>query len=199
MEIFAVIILSYLLGSISPSYLLGKTKKIDIRREGSGNAGTTNVIRVLGPKLGALTFILDLLKGIFSVLLGQLIFGFNGGLLASIFVVIGHNWPLYFGFKGGKGIATSLGVLIIINWQMGLICLAIALTTIFFTRYVSLGSILASVSAPFIIVFTTDSVNMLLYSTVYILASLSIFRHRSNIVRLLRGEENKFGKNRGVL
>jgi len=194
MKIMAVIILSYLLGSISPSYLLGKTKNIDIRTEGSGNAGTTNAIRVLGAKLGAFTFVLDLLKGIIAVILGQFILGFNGGLLASVFVVLGHNWPVFFQFKGGKGIATSLGVLMTINWQMGLICLLIALTTILITRYVSLGSILASISAPFIIIFTTDSVNMPLYITIWILASLSVYRHRSNIVRLYKGEEDKFGK-----
>lgn len=188
-----VIILSYLLGSISPSYLLGKTKNLDIRSHGSGNAGTTNAIRVLGPKLGALTFILDILKGILAVVVGQIIFGEYGGLLASVFVVLGHNWPIFFNFKGGKGIATSLGVLMIINWQMGLICLAIALTIIFFTRYVSLGSIVATVSAPFVIMFTTDTVNMPLYMTVFLLAFVSIFKHRSNIVRLYKGEENKFG------
>lgn len=196
MKTFIVILLAYLIGCFSSAYFLGKvSKNIDIRSYGSGNAGATNALRVLGKKMGILTFVLDILKGIIAVFLGQLILGFNGGLLASIFVVLGHNFPIFLGFKGGKGIATSLGVLLILNWQTGLICLLIGVVFIVITKYVSLGSVMASITAPIVIVLTSDSIDKSLYLTTLLLALLSIFRHRANIIRLCRGEENKLGKN----
>lgn len=196
MKIFIVILFSYLIGCFSSAYFLGKmSKNIDIRSYGSGNAGATNALRVLGKKMGILTFVLDILKGIIAVLLGQLILGFNGGLLASIFVVLGHNFPVFLGFKGGKGIATSFGVLLVLNWQTGLICLLIGAVFILITKYVSLGSVMAAISAPIVIVLTTDTINKSLYLTILLLASMSIFRHKANIIRLCKGEENKLGKN----
>lgn len=196
MKTFIIILLSYLIGCFSSAYFLGKiSKNIDIRSYGSGNAGATNALRVLGKKMGILTFILDILKGVIAVFLGQFILGFSGGLLASIFVVLGHNFPIFLGFKGGKGVATSLGVLLILNWQTGLICLLIGVVFIVITKYVSLGSVMASITAPIVIVLTSDSIDKSLYLTTLLLALLSIFRHRANIIRLCRGEENKLGKN----
>lgn len=196
MKILIIILVSYLIGCFSSAYFLGKvSKNIDIRSYGSGNAGATNALRVLGKKMGILTFVLDILKGIIAVFLGQIILGFNGGLLASIFVVLGHNFPVFLGFKGGKGVATSLGVLLVLNWPTGLICLLIGVIFIVITRYVSLGSVMASITAPIVIVLTSDSIDKLLYLTTLLLALLSIFRHKANIVRLLKGEENKLGKN----
>lgn len=197
MKEIIIILLSYLVGCFSSAYVLGKMyKNIDIRNHGSGNAGATNALRVLGTKIGALTFFLDLLKGVAAVLIGIGILGFKGSLLAGIFVVIGHNFPIFLGFKGGKGVATSLGVLFILNWKTALICLLIGAIVILITRYVSLGSILASISAPIIIVLTTESIDKYLYITTIILALLSILRHRSNIIRLCKGEENKLGNKR---
>jgi len=190
------ILISYLIGCFSSAYFLGKmSKNIDIRSYGSGNAGATNALRVLGKKMGALTFVLDILKGVIAVFIGQIILGFNGSLLASLFVVLGHNFPAFLGFKGGKGIATSLGALLILNWQTGLICLIIGVVFIVITKYVSLGSIMATISAPIVIVFTSDSIDKYLYLTTLLLAFLSIFRHKTNIIRLFKGKESKLGKN----
>lgn len=190
------ILISYLIGCFSSAYFLGKmSKNIDIRSYGSGNAGATNALRVLGKKMGALTFVLDILKGVIAVFIGQIILGFNGSLLASLFVVLGHNFPVFLGFKGGKGIATSLGALLILNWQTGLICLIIGVVFIVITKYVSLGSIMATISAPIVIVFTSDSIDKYLYLTTLLLAFLSIFRHKTNIIRLFKGKESKLGKN----
>ncbi|MBU5314140.1 glycerol-3-phosphate 1-O-acyltransferase PlsY [Tissierella carlieri] len=196
MRILITILLSYLIGCFSSAYFLGKiSKNIDIRNYGSGNAGATNALRVLGKKVGALTFALDILKGVIAVLIGKYMFGFNGSLLAGIFVVLGHDFPIFLGFKGGKGVATSFGVLLILNWKAGLICLLVAASIIIFTKYVSLGSIAASISAPVAMVLTLDSVNKYLYITTWVLAALSVYRHKANILRLCRGEENKLGNN----
>lgn len=194
MKAFIVMLLSYLIGCFSSAYFLGKmSKNIDIRSYGSGNAGATNALRVLGRKMGALTFFLDFVKGTIAVLIGTAIFGFTGSLLAGVFVVVGHNWPVFLGFKGGKGVATSFGVLLALNWQTALLCLLIGVVVIIITKYVSLGSILAAISAPILIVLTTESINKHLYITIIILALLSISRHRTNILRLCKGEENKLG------
>ncbi len=192
MKILLTILTAYLIGSFSPAYFLGKyVENKDIREFGSGNAGTTNALRVLGKKLGALTFLLDVAKGILAVLLGGYIMGENGRYLAALFVVIGHNWPIFLNFKGGKGIASSLGILFILNWKLGLICLIIGVIVIAASKYVSLGSISASVAAPIVSYILTGSLRDYLFLTTLILALLSIFRHRSNIGRLLKGNENK--------
>ncbi len=196
MRILITISLAYLIGCFSSAYFLGKmSKNIDIRNYGSGNAGATNALRVLGKKMGALTFLLDIIKGVVAVLVGRAILGFNGSLLGAIFVVLGHNYPIFLGFKGGKGVATSFGVLLLLNWKAALLCLIVAGSIIIFTKYVSLGSIAASVFAPFAMVITLESINKYLYITTWILAALSIYRHKANILRLCRGEENRLGKN----
>lgn len=192
MDITLTILVSYLIGSFSPAYFLGRfLKKTDIREYGSGNAGTTNAIRVFGKKIGILTFIIDILKGVLAILIGQYIMGEEGRYLAALFVVIGHNWPVFLKFKGGKGIATSLGVLIVLNYKLGLICLLIGVIVIAFSKYVSLGSISASISAPIVSFLLLGTIYDYLFYTTLILACLSIFRHRSNINRLIKGEENK--------
>lgn len=196
MRAFIVMLLSYLIGSFSSAYFLGKmSRNIDIRSYGSGNAGATNALRVLGKKIGALTFFLDFIKGIIAVFIGTAIFGFTGSLLAGILVVLGHNWPVFLGFKGGKGVATSFGVLLALNWQTALLCFLIGAIVIIVTKYVSLGSIIAAISAPIIIVLATQSIDKYLYITIVILALLSISRHKANILRLCKGEENKLGNN----
>ena len=196
MRAFIVMLLSYLIGSFSSAYFLGKmSKNIDIRSYGSGNAGATNALRVLGKKMGALTFFMDFIKGIIAVFIGNAIFGFTGSLLAGVFVVLGHNWPVFLGFKGGKGVATSFGVLLVLNWQTALLCFLIGAIVIIVTRYVSLGSIVAAIVAPIIIVLTTQSIDKYLYITIVILALLSVSRHKANILRLCKGEENRLGNN----
>ncbi len=195
MKIILTIFTAYLLGCFSPAYFLGKmTKDVDIRNYGSGNAGTTNAIRVFGKKVGILTFLIDMIKGILAVIIGRYLMGPEGGYIAAIFVVLGHNWPVFLNFKGGKGVATSFGVLMILNWEMALICLVIFIAIIFLTKYVSLGSIMAAVSAPIVSFILVGSVENYLFFTTLVLASLSILRHRNNISRLLSGNENKLGK-----
>lgn len=196
MRIFLSILIPYFIGCFSSAYFLGKTSKnIDIRNYGSGNAGATNALRVLGKKMGALTFALDIIKGIVAVLIGKALLGYDGGLLASFFVVLGHDFPVFLKFKGGKGVATSFGVLLVLNWKVGLLCLLTIVLVTLFTRYVSLGSITAAVFAPLFTVLVSKPVDKYLFITIWILAGLLILRHKANIIRLCNGEENKLGNN----
>ena len=198
-------IIAYLIGSISSSVIISKKLAgFDVREKGSGNAGSTNVLRTVGKKAALLTLICDILKGVIAVLVTFLIGLFvkeaNKAVmvqLAALFVVIGHTFPIFFGFKGGKGVATSLGVLLIINWRIGLICLVFALAIMALTRMVSLGSIGAAVLFPVLVIFMQKSNYLVKGSRIsYIifgicLAALVIFNHRSNLVRIINGNENK--------
>lgn len=192
MKIVLTIVIAYLIGSFSPAYFLGRViNKKDIREYGSGNAGSTNALRVFGKKVAALTLIMDVLKGVIAITIGRYIMGVNGGYLGGLFVVLGHNWPIFLKFKGGKGIATSLGVLFTLNWKLGLACLTIGLIFIIFSKQVSLGSVMASIAAPLVSYLLVGTINDYLFVTTMLLALLSIYRHRSNIGRLIRGEESK--------
>ncbi|WP_234978591.1 glycerol-3-phosphate 1-O-acyltransferase PlsY [Anaerosalibacter sp. Marseille-P3206] len=194
-KVLIICIVSYLIGNFSSAFILGKVfKNKDVRNYGSGNAGATNALRVFGLKLGLASFVLDILKGIIAVNIGNYFLGYDGALIAGIFVVIGHNWPLLLKFKGGKGIATSLGVMLYLHLPTALVCIAIGFFVIYKTRYVSLGSITATVLVPFLgcVLKRPFDKNFLICTIV--LASMAIFRHRSNIVRLLRGEESKLGQ-----
>ena len=196
-------IIAYLIGSVNFSVILSKKMAgFDVREKGSGNAGTTNMLRSVGKKAAALTLICDILKGIVAILIAMFIgWAFqveNQSLLvqiAGIAVVIGHTFPVFFGFKGGKGVATSLGILIMSNWQIGLICLVFGVLLIALTRMVSLGSCAAAVLFPVLTLFITENYivtqgsGYLIYSI--ILAVIVLFNHRSNIKRILAGKENK--------
>lgn len=195
-------LIAYLLGSISFSVIFSKKfAGFDVRDKGSKNAGTTNVLRTVGKKAAILTLICDILKGVLAVIIayvvGLIITDINRALLiqiAGICVVIGHSFPIFFKFKGGKGVATSLGVLLTINWQIGLICLVFALIIMIFTKMVSLGSVLAAILFPVLTIFINQ--NYLVSNANYIifgilLAAFVIFLHRENIQRILEGKENK--------
>ncbi len=196
-------IIAYLIGSVNFSVILSKKMAgFDVREKGSGNAGTTNMLRSVGKKAAALTLLCDVLKGVVSILIAMFIgWAFkveNQSLLvqiAGIAVVIGHTFPIFFGFKGGKGVATSLGILIMSNWQIGLICLVFGIVLIALTRMVSLGSCAAAVLFPVLTLFITDNYivsqgsGYFIYSV--ILAIIVLFNHRSNIKRILSGTENK--------
>lgn len=194
-------IIAYLLGSISFSVIFSKKMAgIDVREEGSKNAGTTNVLRTVGKKAAAFTLICDILKGVIAVLIGYAISfiteELNAALLvqiAGIFAIIGHTFPVFFKFKGGKGIATSLGILLLVNYQIGLICLVFWLIIVIFTRMVSLGSIMAAILFPVLTIFITQNYlvegNYILFGI--IVAVLVVFNHRSNVKRILEGNENK--------
>lgn len=192
MRYIIIIILSYCIGSFSSAYIIGRLfKKIDIRDFGSGNVGATNALRVMGTKLGILTFIIDIFKGMFAVYLGKLILGDNGAVIGGICAVIGHNWPVFIKFKGGKGVATSLGALFMLNGPIMFIPLALAVVAVLISRYVSLASMVFLVTAPIIyfLLGKPFKEEYLLLSIVF--AILGLIRHKDNIRRLIQGNENK--------
>ncbi len=200
-------IIAYCIGSINFSIIISKKMAgFDIREKGSGNAGTTNMLRAVGKKAAAITLLCDVLKGVvaivISIIIGNMVQGTNKELLlqiAGIAVVIGHTFPIFFGFKGGKGVATSLGILLMSNWQIGLICLVFAIVLMALTKMVSLGSCGAAVLFPVLTLFINQNYTVLtegkkgstylIYSV--ILAVIVLYNHRSNIKRLLNGTENK--------
>ena len=201
-----VAVVSYLIGSVNFSILISKAiSGKDIRESGSGNAGATNMLRTHGKKMGVLTLLLDVLKGIIAIIIAMIVdknIGANTGILsyiAGVCVILGHNFPIYFGFKGGKGVATSLGVVLMLDWKVGLIVAVCAIAIMAITRYVSLGSILGG--AAYIVVeivkaIVTKNYNIVQLVCVVIIGGLLIARHHANIKRLLSGTENKlsFGK-----
>ena len=196
-----VALVAYLLGSISFSVIISKrVAGFDVRDKGSKNAGSTNVLRTVGKKAAIITLICDCLKGVIAILIafiaGKIWTDLDSALLvqlAGIFVVLGHTFPVFFKFKGGKGVATSLGVLLLTNWQIGLICLVFALVLMALTRFVSLGSVAAAILYPILTIFITTNYlvpgNYIIFGIV--LAILVIFNHRENVKRLLTGTENK--------
>ncbi|PJA97691.1 MAG: acyl-phosphate glycerol 3-phosphate acyltransferase [Ignavibacteriales bacterium CG_4_9_14_3_um_filter_30_11] len=212
-NLLGLIFISYLLGSIPNSIIISKMAKgIDIREHGSGNAGGTNVIRVLGFKLGLSVIFLDALKGALAVVVVARLFvgtmPFNNAtpfddltviqIIAGISAVIGHIWTIFAGFKGGKGIATAMGMLLFLITVDMLIAIGVFVLVVSISRYVSLGSIFAAISVPLALIIRENifQVNIPGYHTllpfIIILSCLVIFTHRKNIGRLLSGNESKF-------
>lgn len=193
-----IVIIAYLLGNISTSYLVAKRLiGVDIRTQGSGNAGSTNVLRTLGKKAGAITFLGDLFKGILAVLISQLIAKLSGvdvitaGYIAVVGVVCGHNWPVFLGFRGGKGVATSLGAMIAVNPIIALSCFGVFLVIVAITKYVSLASVVGISMSPIIMMCIQNKKGV--FVTLFLSASV-IYTHRENIKRLLKGTERKIGQ-----
>ncbi|MBR3720520.1 MAG: glycerol-3-phosphate 1-O-acyltransferase PlsY [Clostridia bacterium] len=196
-------VIAYAIGSVNFSVILSKKiAGFDVRERGSGNAGTTNMLRSVGKGPAILTLLLDILKGIVAILLAKFVVAKLAGdanpailvQLAGFFVVVGHTFPIFFGFKGGKGVATSLGVLLVMNPLIGGICLVFALVVMALTRMVSLGSIMAAILFPVLTIFITynyiaDGYNYIIFGVA--MAILVIFNHRSNIKRLYNGTENR--------
>ncbi|TKH41825.1 acyl-phosphate glycerol 3-phosphate acyltransferase [Paenibacillus terrae] len=191
------IVLSYLLGSVSFSLLYGKLKGIDIRQHGSGNAGATNTLRVLGKGPAILVLLLDVLKGIVAVLIGHWLGGNSLWLpgLCGIAAIAGHNWPVYFHFRGGKGIATAIGVLVSIALLPALYAGIIAILAIVITRYVSLGSLIFVILTPWILLVL--GYEWQFFWTALVICVFAVWRHRTNIAKLVRGKENKLGSKGG--
>jgi len=200
----AVLLASYLLGSIPFGYLAGRLAGIDVRKVGSGNIGATNVVRVLGKKYGYPVFALDVLKGFAAVMISMLVApgqppAWNSpeifGILAAISSVLGHSYPLWLKFKGGKGVATSAGALLALTPVATLIGVVIWIIVFCLTRYVSLASITAAVFLPIVILLVSsqdqNSGKPLIYSSACV-AAVIIWRHRSNLSRLIRGTEPRF-------
>lgn len=183
-HLIIVAIVSYFLGNISPSILIGRIHGIDIRKEGSGNAGTTNVLRVLGVKSAAATLLIDVLKGYVAVRIG-LNYGDLGAMIAFFCVVYGHIFPVLYKFKGGKGVATSLGAALALDWLSAFALILIAILVTALSRKMSLGSITAAISYPFLIWYYYPSV----LPMAIVLAITVVVMHRANIVRLVKREE----------
>jgi len=200
------LLIGYGCGLFQTSYIYGKSKGIDIRELGSGNAGTTNALRELGPKAGAITFLGDCLKCVISVLIVKLIFGNSYadcikllGLYAGAGTILGHNFPFYMNFKGGKGIAATGGLVLSFDWRLTLIALGAFVLAFLITKYVSVGSLLVYV------VFLSGMIYFgqrglfnveqrylnEMYFLTFLLMVLAFYRHKDNIKRLLRGEEKK--------
>ena len=188
-----IAVLAYLLGSISFGMIVAKLAGgPNLREVGSKNTGATNVLRVMGLKIGLIVFVLDILKALIACIIGRVWLGLNGAMLAGLAVVIGHNWPCFFQFKGGKGVASTLAVMLLTFPIPAIICYVVAIVLIATTKYVSLGSItLAALFA--ILVIATNWTNWLVILWVLIIAGLLIWRHHANIGRLLHGTENKLG------
>ena len=206
---------AYLLGSIPTGFLVARVKGIDIRKVGSGNIGATNALRVLGKPAGILVLLVDALKGFLAVAIvvnwypelhemAPRCFGVNGypdsqmrevlGIVAGFFAVLGHNYPCWLGFKGGKGIATSAGVLTaLVPWAL-LIILSVWIVLIAVTRYVSIGSLAASATLPFATWLTTRDLTLTVVTGA--MGVLAIYKHKGNIQRLMNGTEPRFGQKR---
>lgn len=193
MKYILLTIISYFIGNISFAYILGKIfAKKDVREYGSGNAGATNAFRTFGKKVGALVFLGDVLKGVAAVLLGRYLGGQTGAYISGAFVIIGHNWPVLLSFKGGKGVATTIGVMLFVNAKLTLICVIIGVVIIVITRTVSLGSISGMGLAPFVALIFIRPLTIDFFLFTVFLAGMSIYRHKDNIKRLVKGNENKF-------
>ncbi len=189
--------MGYLLGGIQSAILYGKLKGISITEEGSGNPGTTNAIRVMGKKAGAIVFLADVLKAVVALLIARVIFQDEPSILVGLYsgmgAIIGHNYPLFFHFKGGKGIATTAGTLLAIDYRMFLIAAAIFLICFGITRIVSLSSLLLAAAIPILtILFYCGQIGNIGIEAMllsFIIAALAFYRHKANIQRLIDGTE----------
>lgn len=192
-------VIGYLLGSINTSIIVGRLYGIDIRKHGSGNAGATNTLRTLGKKATAFVALGDLLKGFGACLIGMLLTGDvenvgQIGLMAGgLGAILGHNWPLYFGFKGGKGILTSLAVVLMMDWRIAVILLVVFVIVVAATRYVSLGSIIGSALFPLVAAIPYFNQGKVFILFALCLGFLAVIRHRTNIERILKGTESRLG------
>lgn len=220
--VILIAVISYLIGSVNFSILISKAiSGKDIRESGSGNAGATNMLRTYGKKMAVITLVLDVLKGVIVVVLAWVasfylwasyVTIYDTGAadtsavpfmicealpyIAGVCVILGHNFPLYFDFKGGKGVATSLGVVLLLDWRVGLALAVCCIAIMALTRYVSLGSIIGG--AGYIVIeiiktALTNDFNIIRMVCVVIIGGLLIARHHANIKRLLNGTENKLG------
>ncbi|NLD19343.1 MAG: glycerol-3-phosphate 1-O-acyltransferase PlsY [Clostridiales bacterium] len=177
--------MAYLIGNISPSIILAKANGIDIKKEGSGNAGTTNALRVMGKKAGVITLVIDVLKGVAAVLLGAFVAGSPAVYWCALAVVCGHVWPAFYRFKGGKGVATVFGAAVGINPVFGFSALGIVIIIVLLTKRMSVGSLTGAVCFPVLAIFMERD----FFTVACIMALLIIYNHRANIGRLVKGEE----------
>ena len=192
LKITAVLIVSYILGSVSVAVLVSKyIFKSDVRDSGSKNAGTTNMARVYGMSAGIITLAGDILKTVISMLLGKLLLGEMGLALGGVGCIAGHCWPVFFGFKGGKGVAVSAGIAIMLGWEYVVSLIGLFFVIAVLTKYVSLGSLIAvAMSVPALIIF--NDYGVWIYVLCIFLTVCVWYMHRGNIKRLLTGTKSKF-------
>lgn len=199
-EFASVVIGSYLIGSIPSGLVIGKLKRIDVREYGSGNIGTTNVVRTLGARYGAIVLVADVLKGVVAVIMARYVVGSPMcEMAAGLAAVAGHDWSVFLRFRGGRGVATSLGGLLPMAMPAplsGIIGLAVFVLVVLASRYVSLASIVGSTSAVVAMAVFLGLGRVPWQYLVYIVivVALIIYQHRDNISRLLSGTESKFGQ-----
>ena len=194
--------IGYFLGSLNFALILsGKLYKDDIRKYGSKNAGMTNMMRTYGSKAAGLTILGDMLKAIVAVIIGSFIMGHMfGGYAAAFGCVVGHVFPAYYGFKGGKGVATAAAAILMLDWRAFLIVLAVFVLCVVFTRYISLGSVLSAAIFPLITFYSYHQIEAgrvysggwFAFMSALLIALLVIVKHHENISRLAHGTENKF-------
>ena len=193
-----ILILGYLFGSFPSGYLAGRIAKgIDIRSLGSGSTGATNVLRHIGKRAAITVFLLDVFKGVLSILLAKyLLLNDSWQVAIGLSTLIGHIWPVWLNWKGGKAVATGLGIFLGLSWQVGLATLGVFIIMIIFFRIVSLASVSAALALPLIMFLSFSSSNISLpFLIISLLAMiLVIWRHRENIVRLIRGKEPRIGQ-----
>ena len=197
---FFILCLGYLLGSIPSGYLAGRwLANIDLRQIGSGSTGATNVLRHIGKWPALTVFLIDVIKGAIPVLIAKSC-SVNDywQVAAGIAALAGHIWPIWLGFKGGKAVATGLGMLLGLTWQVGIACFGIFLTVLSFSKIVSLSSLIAAICLPFLMFFSFNGSDFrpAYLSLSVITMAMVLWRHRSNLQRLLAGKEPKIGTSR---
>lgn len=195
MKIILVIIICYLLGSVPFGYIIGKLfKKIDIREYGSGNIGTTNAFRILGPVLASLVLIGDIGKGVFSIYLVRFlnIDSLFILIIAGLAVICGHDWSLFLRFKGGKGVATTFGVIFSFNLVISILAVIVWVIIIIFIKYASLASISSLTAVVIFMILLKQPYEYVIFSIMILI--LTVFKHKENIKRLRLGKEKKFGE-----
>ena len=185
-------VIAYLLGCLNAAYIYTwHIKRTDIRKHGSGNAGSTNVLRSFGLKSALPVFIFDVIKGVLAVRLAIWITSgyYLAIILSGVFVVLGHDWPIFLQYKGGKGVATSLGILFALNWKIALALFVIAVVIILLSKMVSLASLIGLIASPFAFKLMGDPVEYVIICAS--IAIIGVFQHRHNIIRIIKGQENK--------
>ena len=181
------VVIAYLLGSISPATILAKAQGIDIKKEGSGNAGATNTLRVLGKKAAVITLLVDIGKGVLAVSIAFLISGQDAAYVAALAALCGHVWPIFFKFKGGKGVAVAFGTVLRLDWRIALLMAALLVLVVAVTKMVSVGSITVCVAFP----ITCWFIHREMVPVAIRMALIVIGKHSDNIKRLINHDENE--------
>ena len=184
------IVLGYLFGNVESAFLVGKAKKIDVRHEGSGNLGAANTFRILGTKAGLLVFVGDCVKAALAALVGLWIAGHNGAVIGGFGAILGHNWPVFLNFKGGKGIAATFGMTLVLAPAIAGILVIVFLAVVAVSRVMSLGSMIGVCLLPILVAVFMPG-DMVFLAASIVMAVMALYRHRENIKRLINKSENK--------